>query len=142
MKRAFAALGLLALAALTAAAAKPPARDPLIGAWGFKTAAYGPGCTLEGEMEIRQDEGAKLTCSFQARETCRPWTARARQTCTLTRAPSGEIAIHSSISAADSGSYRPDDFTVRMIRPDEMRGAMKSVYEAPVVFTRKVSLTS
>jgi hypothetical protein len=135
------ALAIAFLAVLTAAAAKP-ARDPLVGDWAFKTAGYGPGCMLEGQMEIRQAENAKLACAFEARETCRPWKVRARQTCSVTRAPSGDITLRSAVVSTDSESYHPDDFTVRMLRPDEMRGTMSSVYEAPVVFSRKAALTS
>lgn len=140
---AFAAAAALAVALGGAASAKPAAPDPIVGAWSFKTAVYGPDCTLVGDMQISPGKTAgAYTCRFEARETCRPWKARATQTCQAVRTASGALSISSAVVASEGTSYRPDDFTLDVLGPSEMRGAMSSVYRAPVVFSRKTALTS
>ena len=130
-------------AALAVAAAAKPVQDPLVGRWAFKTAAYGPGCVLEGEMTIAAGKPpASLSCTFDARETCRSWLARAKQTCTIVRTGTTGVAMTSKVTWSDGMSYKADDFSLTIVAPDEMRGVMNSVHAAPVVFSRKVALTS
>jgi hypothetical protein len=142
VKRAGAALALAAARAAASAAAKP-AQDALVGRWAFKTAAYGPGCVLEGEMTIAAGKApAGMTCTFEARETCRSWAARAKETCTITRTGKAGVEIASQVTWSEGVSYKADDFSLTVVAPDEMRGVMNSVHSAPVVFSRKVALTS
>ena len=140
---AFAAAAALALALGGAASAKPAEPDPIVAVWSFKTDVYGPDCTLVGEMLISHGETAgAYTCRFETRETCRAWKVRARQTCQAVRTASGALSISSAVVTSEGASYKPDDFTLDVLGPFEMRGAMSSVYRAPVVFSRKTALTS
>lgn len=136
-------LAALAALAVATASAKPAPPDPVVGSWAFRTAEYGPACVLVGEMQITAGKtpGA-YACRFETRETCRPWKARATQSCTAQRTASGALAITSAVVTSEGDSYRPDDFTLDVLGRDEMRGVMSSVYRAPVVFSRKAALTS
>ncbi|MBU6372535.1 MAG: hypothetical protein KJS97_07355 [Alphaproteobacteria bacterium] len=138
-----AALAVAAAALAGAAIAKPAAPDPVPGAWAFQTAPYGPDCLLVGQMQITAGKTpGTYTCRFETRETCRPWKARATQSCTATRAAGGGLVITSAVISSEGSSYKPDDFTLDTLGRDEMRGVMSSVYRAPVVFSRKAALTS
>lgn len=135
-------LAALALALATPVAHAKPASDPILGAWGFKTAAYGPSCVLEGHMTIRPAaQPNRYDCTFTAVERCRDWTVSAKQSCKAERTASG-LSIRSAVVQSTGTDYRPDDFTLDAIAPDSMRGTMSSVFKAPVAFTRKVALTS
>lgn len=137
------AIAVAAAGLAAGAAAKPAVIDPVIGAWAFKTAPYGPECVLVGEMQIRAGAAPGVyACRFEARETCRPWKARATQACTATRTAAGGLSISSTVVASEGASYKADDFALDVLGRDEMRGAMSSVYRAPVMFSRKAALTS
>ena len=141
------ALAALALAAVgaalaLAAAAKPAPADPVLGPWAFKTASYGPGCVLEGRMEVRPGPApGQYVCAFDAVETCRAWVARAKETCTAARSANG-LSISSTVVSYDGVSYQADHFVLDTLGPDDMRGTMRSVYSAPVAFSRRAALTS
>jgi hypothetical protein len=112
------------------------------GEWTFKTESYGPfKCVLSGRMRIAKSRTGAEICTFQATEVCTDRRFKAEQSCTVSRSDD-QITIVSRIIRADTESYRPDDFDVKIETTDKMRGTMRSVYSAAVEFRRTVQAIS
>jgi hypothetical protein len=138
------AVALSGLAGASPAAAKPAARDPVLGAWAFETAPYKGGCKMRGEMSIRAGAAAnRYLCSFVATETSPSFKVRADQSCTAVK-DGAKLTVTAKIEKLSPADvpYAPDDWALTIVDSSKMIGELRSADIAPVTFYRGVGAIS
>lgn len=133
-------MGAAALLAIAAGADSRPALKPgetaLAGAWRFETERFGFGCTIAGDMILRPIGGGRYDCSFVAVETCGEAKFTAKQVCTAVQEGEAVRIEASVISVSPPVSYAPDNWLLRVVGPNEMKGELRSAAVAPATFYR------
>lgn len=143
-----------ALLALGLAIAPAASADDLPGAWMFTTEPTAFGCTISGEMTIKQLKDGKYACTFTGVQTCTerlPKEMRTIQSCTAIRTGK-QVEIKSRLdrltsvdppSMLEGAEYAPDDFSLLLSASgDEMTGKYSSHRTSPAKFWRKRELIS
>ncbi|HVY02148.1 MAG TPA: hypothetical protein VG983_00715 [Caulobacterales bacterium] len=147
---AFAAIAACALISVAAAAV----RDPVDGAWSFKTGAFDNGCVLTGQLMVQpKAAGGAHACKLKARETCPALKQSgvqlapaidiiADETCTLTE-KNGRVIIQSKVVSAPAMPYLPDNFDLQLKDSGRMEGDFLSTeILAKAVFFRGPDIVS
>lgn len=131
MKRVFAFALLAAIGAFSVATAA--VRDPIEGAWSFKTGAFDNGCVLTGQLMVMPKKGGVYSCQIKAREVCPAIKASgveiapkiditADEVCVLT-AQGNRVTIKSKVvRAPPQMPYLPDDFSLTIKDASHMEG--------------------
>ncbi len=127
-------LAVLPLAATAPAAAQETgATAVILGEWAFEAASMYEGCTLTGEVVIRQGaEPGFYECSIVARDYCPGvWDYTAEQSCVAAR-KGDQLSILSTLESVEppTDTYWADNFMLTIVDDANMVGELRSVYDS------------
>ncbi len=106
------------------------------GAWSFRTEQFNGDCQMTGEMQFTQtDVSGILSCNFTVSQSCERWDASivAEQSC-VAKVVNNALMIESEVIEVtvpdprfDPNLYYRDNFSLRVIDANTMRGVAQSV---------------
>jgi hypothetical protein len=113
---------LIAAMACPLAAAQPAS---IAGGWRLETAPHDPtGCVIRGDAQVSPPRGRVHTVRLELVQTCPGSAGRwARETCEAIMT-GAEVTMTCTVTASESGIYRPDAFELTHEGPDQLTGRL------------------